>query len=189
MIEWLKAFDKSLFFLINGWNSPFFDVVMWWVSKTLTWLPLYVLIVYTVVKKHKQQWWLPVVFVVLVITLADQISVHLFKHTFDRLRPCHNPEINQMVHLVNNSCGGKYGFVSSHAANTFAVSFFVFKLFIHQKSWVFIFLWALIVSYSRVYLGRHYPADVVAGGMLGVLIGWGTFCFYKTICRRLGYST
>lgn len=113
-------------------------------------------------------------FVVIVIILADQISVNLFKEVFLRLRPCHNPEIKDLVHTINGACGGKYGFVSSHASNTFALAVFVGSVFKKQVEWMLftMFLWAAIVSYSRIYVGVHYPGDVLVGALLGSLIGF-----------------
>jgi len=174
MIESLSDIDTKLFLFLNGINSPFWDIVMWQISGKLTWIPLYLLIVYFIVKRYgyKSIWIL--IAVALVVTLADQLSVHLFKNVFLRLRPCHNPEIMELVHNVNR-CGGKYGFVSSHAANTFGVA--VFLLYLFRTKWfsIGILFWATLVSYSRVYLGVHYPGDVAVGGMLGAAVGYGVW--------------
>jgi undecaprenyl-diphosphatase len=124
-------------------------------------------------------------FIALVVTLADQISVHAFKEVFQRLRPCHNPELQDIVHLVNNKCGGQYGFVSSHAANTFAVAFFLKKLFAQKQFSIFIIFWAAIVSYSRIYLGVHFPLDVIGGAVLGTLIGIMVFYLYRYTSKKL----
>jgi undecaprenyl-diphosphatase len=111
----------------------------------------------------------------LVVTLADQTSVHLFKNVFERLRPCHNPEIRELIHLAASKCYGKFGFVSSHAANSFGVAVFLALAFkTRWFSW-FILAWALLVSYSRIYLGVHYPADIIVGGLLGAVCGYAVW--------------
>jgi undecaprenyl-diphosphatase len=112
-------------------------------------------------------------FVALLIFMSDQISVHFFKEVFQRLRPCHEPDFIGMVHLVKGNCGGQFGFVSSHATNTFALA--VFLSFVLGKKFKYfiplILLWAAVISYSRIYLGVHYPGDVIAGAILGASLG------------------
>jgi len=147
---------------------------MLFISGKLSWLPLYLVLVYFIIKKYKWQsvWWL--LAIAFVVLASDQFSVQLFKNVFLRLRPCHTPEIKEMVHLVGR-CGGKFGFVSSHAANTFGVAVFLSLLF--RKGWFTfgILLWALVVSYSRIYLGVHFPGDVICGAILGSGIGIAIF--------------
>ena len=118
-------------------------------------------------------------FIILVITLADQTSVHLFKNVFQRLRPCHEPALEGLVHLVNNKCGGQFGFISSHAANTFGLA--LLTLLWIKKGWftALMITWALLVAYSRVYLGVHYPADVLMGGVWGAGCGWMVFLLFR----------
>lgn len=118
-------------------------------------------------------------FIALVIILSDQISVNFFKEIFLRLRPCHNPEISNLVHTVDG-CGGQYGFVSSHASNTFALAVFLGLIFKKHLSYLLhiMLVWAAIVSYSRIYVGVHYPADILCGALLGVLIA---YVFWKLL--------
>jgi len=122
--------------------------------------------------------------IALCVLLADQLSVHLFKNVFQRLRPSHEPELTGMVHLVRDYRGGNWGFVSSHAANTFAIATFLSLIFKNRKFWIILFSWCIIVSYTRIYLGVHYPGDIFGGALLGMVIGWGNskltfFLFFR----------
>lgn len=178
MLEFLEQLDIKWMLFLNGINSPFWDTVMWYISATLTWAPLYAVILFFVFKKMKWEGVIALAFFILLIVMADQSSVKLFKNVFERLRPCHNPDIKDLIHIVNGKCGGKFGFVSSHATNTFALAMFT-SLFFRIK-WVSysIFIWAIIVSYSRIYLGVHFPFDVLGGAGLGILVGFVTYKLY-----------
>jgi len=186
MFKSLVNTDNNLFLLINGAHNQTFDFIMWWISKPITWLPLYILMAYIIIRKYKQSGIIFIILAGLLIALSDQTSVHLFKNVFQRLRPCHNPELQGLVHMVNGKCGGSYGFVSSHAANMFAVATYVFLIL--RKHYRYfslgLFFWAALVSYSRIYLGVHYPADVFAGALLGVVCGIITWYIAGFVQRR-----
>ena len=172
-----ERIDQQLFLFINSLNSPFFDQVMHAISGKLIWVPLYVAILVFLGDKYKRKFFIIIIFIILAATLADQTSV-LVKNIFLRLRPCHEPSLKGLVHLVNGECGGMYGFVSSHATNSFNVA--LLSLLFIKKRWysISIIAWALVVGYSRIYLGVHYPGDVLCGSFLGAFIGWGMFRLY-----------
>jgi undecaprenyl-diphosphatase len=172
-----ERIDQQLFLFINSLNSPFFDQVMNILSGKLIWVPLYLTILVFLGIRYKKKFLIIIIFIILAATLADQSSV-IVKNLVHRLRPCHEPSIMSIVHLVNGECGGVYGFVSSHATNTFDVA--LLSLSFIKKRWytISIILWASIICYSRVYLGVHYPGDVLCGAILGSFIGWGTYKLY-----------
>jgi undecaprenyl-diphosphatase len=151
---------------------------MYAISGKLIWVPLYLAILIAIGKKYKRKFLVMILFITIAAVLTDQFSV-LFKNLFERLRPCHEPELQGIVHLVKGECGGLYGFVSSHASNSFNVA--LLSLLFVKKRWftLCIILWAAIVGYSRIYLGVHYPGDVICGSLLGSLIGWGIYSLYK----------
>jgi undecaprenyl-diphosphatase len=169
MLEQLVHIDQEIFLFLNGLHNSFFDFIMYWVSQTVIWIPLWLYFIYMIVKKFEKKSWIIILALFIAVGLSDFLSVHLFKNVFERLRPCHNPQISSMVHIVKDHCGGKYGFVSSHSANMFSIATFMFLLFKNEfpKSIYLVFVWAGIIAYSRVYLGVHYPGDILGGAILG----------------------
>jgi undecaprenyl-diphosphatase len=166
----IQSADRIVFLFLNGKHHPFFDVLMFWISHKLTWIPFYFLLLYWIkIQNSWSQLIIILLFISLTVALTDQVSVNLFKNVFKRYRPCHNHELINLVHLVKN-CGGKYGFVSSHAANTFGIASFLFLTLKGSSKTIgfILFAWASLVSYSRIYLGVHYPLDILGGDILGI---------------------
>ncbi|HBF87157.1 MAG TPA: phosphatase PAP2 family protein [Bacteroidales bacterium] len=186
MLEFLKQIDTELFLFLNSPHSDFSDFVMWWISNKYIWIPLYLFVLILIIRKYKVKSLIVVFFLILMVVATDQLSVHLFKNIFQRYRPCHNAEIQHLVHTVDGYCGGKFGFISSHAANTFG--FAVMSLLFIRNKWfsISILAWASIVSYSRIALGVHYPSDIFVGAMLGTLIAVG---LYKLAEKVKGLSS
>lgn len=169
LIEW----DRDLFLFLNGLHSPWLDQPMFILTHTQAWIPLYAVLLYFIVKEHKKRAWIFLIGITITIVLADQITSSVLKPYFTRFRPSRDPELQQFVHIVNGYRGGRYGFASSHAANTFGTATFLFLLFRRTKRWmVWIFLWAAFISYTRIYLGVHYPADILVGATIGAVCGW-----------------
>ena len=172
-MESIKQIDTGLFLLLNGLHNSFFDFIMYWLSNKLIWIPIYLFIIYSIIKKFGTKKGIFItISLILAIIIADQISVHFFKNVFLRYRPCHNLKIKNLVHLVNNRCGGQYGFISSHASNFFTLATIVTLLFKQKKVSFLMFFMAILVSYSRIYLGVHYPLDILVGALLGIILGF-----------------
>lgn len=173
LIEILKSLDKIIFILIQNDSDRFFlDNIMVGLRNPITWIPLYLYMLYFITKKKRNGSWLFILFSILTVAIADNVSASLLKPYFARLRPCADPEIYQYVrNLVD--CGGLYSFPSSHAANHFGLATFwfwsIFK--ITGKKWQWLWVWALLIGYAQIYVGKHYPFDIAAGALLGWCIG------------------
>ena len=207
-MEQLLTWDTDLLLWINSHHCTVLDWVMWTASQVWSWAAVVLLIFgLLTLRREPRRWWIAVLAVILCFLLADRISVMAFKDVFHRLRPCH---VIDNLHMFRTGCGGQYGFVSSHAANIFAiVTFFIMRYsvsgvahrcpscghsdhphvknkFMHSKlAPILLLLWAIVVCYSRPYLGKHYPGDVLCGAMLGILIGLLVWWLAKLLEKKV----
>jgi undecaprenyl-diphosphatase len=174
MLDWIIELDTQLFLYLNNLGVSQWDAFWRAVSGKFIWIPLYAVLLSGFYRYYKLKGFLIVVlFVVLNVFATDQGSVQLFKEQFMRLRPCHVEALQENMRLVKDSCGGQYGFISSHASNTFGLALFAGLALRRKLPWLIYLLvaWAAMVSYSRVYLGVHYPTDILAGGVFGAICG------------------
>lgn len=182
MVEKILVYERDLFFMLNGSDSPFLDRFMWLYSGKAVWLPLaaFILIILLYKKKWRESI-LILLAIVLVVTFCDQFASHVCKPIFTRFRPTHHPDFMDQVKTVFDYRGGKYGFISSHAANAFGFATFMSLLFRYRLFTWTIFLWATLTAYTRVYLGVHFISDIVPGAIVGVFFGWLVYWLYVKV--------
>lgn len=181
LIQSIVDLDKQLLLFLNSFHNEFFDTFMWMLSTKEICLPLYLVIIYYFFKNvEKRKAFYILGACIVCIVLCDQIASSIFKPLVERLRPSRDESISDLVHIVNGYTGGKFGFFSSHAANVFGLAVFSSLVFKNRLYSISIILWASLVSYSRIYLGVHFPGDVLCGIILGILLGYFS---YKTLNR------
>ena len=185
MLDYIKQIDTSLTLLLNGSDCTFVDGIAITATSTIVWIPIAAVLLYLIIKKNKPfDSFLIVLGIGITIFLADQMASGICKPYFCRFRPTHDPEIKHLIDIVNDYRGGKYGFFSSHAANTFAVATFLTYIFRNYKTAILLYSWALLNSWTRIYLGVHYLGDILTGIVWGLLVGVCTFHVIKFL-RRL----
>jgi undecaprenyl-diphosphatase len=174
MWEALLEWDQELFLWLNGLGSPGWDEFWLMLSDKWTAIPLYLLLLIVAFRQFGgKRTLILLVFIALLITCTDQLA-NFFKYGIGRLRPCHDTDIGSAVRLVKASCGGRFGFFSAHAANAFGVAAFFVVLWGRKHLWwgTLLLFWAILVGYSRIYLGVHFPLDVISGFIAGGFLGW-----------------
>ncbi|MDG2164299.1 MAG: phosphatase PAP2 family protein [Flavobacteriales bacterium] len=205
MLNSIIKWDQEVFLLLNGAGSEMYDAFWIFVSSTKSAIPLFLLIIFLLFKKHGTSFWQGLVLILVVVSLADLSSVHCFKNVFMRLRPSHDPELADQIRLLVSK-GGLYGFVSSHAANFFALAtissillsnckpvllpfpilgqYFIVKINIVTYLPYILFSWATLVAYSRIYVGKHYLLDVIGGALLGFVVAKEIWHLVKKIKEK-----
>lgn len=188
MIENLVNLDKKIFLVLNHFATPGMDPVMRFLSGTVPWI-LFIIGFLIVLSQHswtrfRRRNLIMLGSLILAYAISEQASVHLFKEVFMRLRPCHEPSLGGTVRLVADHCGGQFGFVSTHATNSFTLAI-LSALLIRRRWWTFsVFFWAAVISYSRIYVGVHYPGDVLGGMILGLITGSAAYLLSRWILAR-----
>lgn len=185
MLETLKSIDESLFLFLNARHNSFFDPIMWLFSDKIFWGPLYVWFLWLLYKKYPKHYWTVLIAIILLIVASDQLC-NLVKDSVMRLRPSHEPHLQAIIHTLNGYLGGTYGFYSGHASNAFAVAIFMITIFATERNYVIpiALVYAIFTAYSRIYLGVHYPGDVVTGAFAGGLLGIGFATLHGKVRAR-----
>lgn len=186
-ILWLSDIDARLLLIVNGAHSPFFDSVMWCISGRWIWVPFYAVLAYLLFRRMSwKRASICLVTIGLIILAADQTCATLIRPEISRLRPANlNNPLSSFVHVVNGYRGGRYGFPSCHAANTFALAVFMSLVIRHKWFTVMMFSWAFVVSYSRMYLGVHYFGDLFCGATIGSLFAVLFYYLQNYLFKRL----
>ena len=185
MLNTIDTWDRQLFLFLNGLHTEWLDVLMYWITNKYTWFPVYLLLVSIIIWKYRTRGLVMCLGMVLAVAISDQITSGWMKPFFERLRPCHMPSLQSTVHLVSG-CGGKYGFASSHASTTFGLATTVWLMLRRWSAgWGWAFAWSATVAYSRVYVGVHYPTDILIGAIIGFLVGWLVYWLYQWIIPKI----
>jgi undecaprenyl-diphosphatase len=176
--------DQQLFLWLNGFHAPWADTMMYWVTYKYTWIPLYLLLITLTIRAEGKKSIAIIVTVLVAVLIADKITSGMMKPYFARYRPCHEPTLAGLVHEVAG-CGGQFGFASSHASTSFALATVWFSLLYRKVNFMWLLLmWAAFYSYSRVYVGVHYPGDIFVGALVGILTGLGCIRLYYIFLEK-----
>ena len=193
LLDKLKGFDYKFFSKINGeWHNSFFDTFFPFTREALFWAPFYFFLVLFVIINFKRYGWLWVLFFVINVFVSDFISSSIIKEYIFHLRPCRDPALADHIRFLVKYCPGSSGFTSSHAVNHFAAAMFIFatlKQKVNTKWPALIFLWALIPSYAQVYVGVHFPTDIIGGIFVGLMLGYLVAYVFNRIIKRTNINT
>jgi len=186
-LDTIKKWDQWLFVQINsGMNNSFFDAVMPFLRNSLNWAPLYLFLVVLVTLNFKSKGWWWVLFLLATVSITDMVGARILKQGFERLRPCNDPDMIMRVRLLIDHCAGGFSFTSNHAANHFGVAMFFFITFRHVWKYAWIgFVWAGAISFAQIYVGVHYPGDILGGTALGLVVGTFTARLFN---KRYGFA-
>jgi undecaprenyl-diphosphatase len=191
LLQQVMEWDRDLLIWFNSLHADWLDPVMYYTSQTWFWIPLYIFLILLIAKDFKKEWWIPIIGIGITILVADQMTSSIMKPFFARLRPSQEPSLQGIVHLVRDGngelyVGGLYGFASSHAANTFGTATFFMLLFRSRHKWIaLLFVWAVLMTYTRIYLGVHYPGDILIGALVGMIGAFIGFKVYQSIASRI----
>ena len=195
MLQFFQDLDAQILLFINSLHVPYFDRFMWLATTTVCWSIMFMVLLYVLGRRGWKQLLAVVVAIALVILIADLVSASVIKPLVARLRPTHDPDLSYMVHVVNGYRGGRFSFVSSHAANTFAGALLISLVFRNRRVGISIFLWAFIECYSRMYLGVHFLGDLICGALLGCASAWLVYALlhrywplFHSTCKELRSS-
>jgi len=185
MVDYLNTIDGDILLFFNSIHSPYFDNLMWIATGRWIWIPLYISILFVLLKKYglrQTLGWL--IAVAITIAIADQLCASILRPIIGRYRPANllNP-LSALVHTVNGYRGGRFGFPSCHAANTFALVALLAPVIKQRRFTMTLIAWALLNCYSRMYLGVHYPGDLIAGAIIGSAIGTGIYLLWSRIMK------
>src|SRR4030095_228931 len=187
ILQGLEKFDQWLFQKINGqWTNSFFDAIFVYFRQSAFWMPLYLFLFVFVAVNYKRNWWWWIILFLCTVALTDMLGTRVFKHSFQRLRPCDDPSFASSVRLLLKNCAGGYSFISNHAANHFGLATFFYltlNRYIPRWSWI-AYIWAISIGYAQIYVGIHYPLDVVAGALVGILFGLLIAMFFN---KKFGF--
>jgi undecaprenyl-diphosphatase len=184
ILDQIQNWDKQLLFTLNSHHTPWLDRFMWLLSDTVVWIPVLLIFLVVLFKNKQSRALILILIFVVLLLITDQVSSGIIKPLVERLRPTHDPEFGDWVITVNNYKGGQYGFVSSHAANVFGFAMLSLLLF---RSWpysIIIIVWASMISFSRIYMGVHYPLDVICGMLLGIFSAIIIFSLYRRFIEK-----
>ena len=189
-IERLLPLERDLFFALNGSDSVVLDNIMWTLSGRFVWIPLFLFIIFILFYKTPRKIGILVtLFLILVFVASDQVSSSLFKPLFERFRPTHHPDFMNQVDILNGYRGGRFGFISGHATNSFGLAVFLSLIFKYRYITIITLFWATLNSYTRIYLGVHFVSDIIGGIIIGSLLAVIIYSLLIVVMKSISKTT